>query len=141
MKKWIHAIYSENMVFFKIGKAYWEGVKKMILGGIVQCFLKIGVFFHIPWTNVIWHGFTKWRPRDSALFCFFCFSMDKIKASQIENWQLLFPTNPPLFLLHFLGLDFFFHLLDNSLIIFPICEVLDKFGKCFSHLWGFAIFW
>ena len=78
---------------------------------------------------------------DSALFCFFCFSMDKIKASQLENWELLFPTHPPLFFLHFIGLAFFFHLLDKSLMIFPICEVLDIFGKCFSHLWGFAIFW
>ena len=48
MKKWIHAIYSENRVFFLIGKAYWEGVKKMILGGIFQYFFKIGVFFHMP---------------------------------------------------------------------------------------------
>ena len=33
---------------FKIGKAYWEGVTKMILGGIFQYFLKIGVLFHMP---------------------------------------------------------------------------------------------
>ena len=32
MKKWIHAIYSENRVLFKIWKAYWEGVKKNDFG-------------------------------------------------------------------------------------------------------------
>ena len=59
MKKCIHAIYSENMGFFLIGKEYWEGVKKTILGGIFQYFLKLGVLFHMPRTNVIWHSFTK----------------------------------------------------------------------------------
>ena len=32
MEKWIHAIYSESRVFFKIGKAYSEGVKKHDFG-------------------------------------------------------------------------------------------------------------
>ena len=80
---------------------------------------------------------------DSTLFCFFCFfcfSMDKIKASQLGNWELLFPTHPPLVFLHFLGLACYFHLLDNSLMLFPTREVLDRFIKCFIHLWGFAIF-
>ena len=35
----------------------------MILGGIFQYLLKSGVLFHMPGTNVLWHGFTKWRPR------------------------------------------------------------------------------
>ena len=26
----------------------------------------LGVFFNIPWTKELWHGFTKWRPRDPA---------------------------------------------------------------------------
>ena len=25
-------------------------------------------------------------------------------------------------------------------MVHPICEFLDRFGKCFSHLWGFIIF-
>ena len=42
----------------------WEGIlgggyKKTILGGIFQYFLKIGVLFHMPQTNVLCHGFTK----------------------------------------------------------------------------------
>ena len=45
--------------FFKFGKAYWEGVKKMISAGIFQYLLKLGVLFHTQQTNVIWHGFTK----------------------------------------------------------------------------------
>ena len=80
---------------------------------------------------------------DFALFCFFyfsCISMDKIKASQLGNWGLLFRTHPPLVFLHFLGLAFFFHLLDKSLMIFSTHEVLDRFGKWFSHLWGFLYF-
>ena len=64
--------------------------------------------------------------------------MDKIKASQLGNWELLFPTHPPLFFLHFLGLACYFHLLDNSLMLFPTREVLDRFSKCFIHLWGFC---
>ena len=83
------------------------------------------------------HDFTA----NSALFSFLWFSyfsMDKIKASQLGNWELLFPTHPPLFFLHFLGLAFYFHLLDKSLILFPTCEVLDRFSKCFIHLWGFC---
>ena len=48
MKKWIHTIYSENRFFLKIGNAYWEGVKKTILGGIFQYLLKLGLFFHMP---------------------------------------------------------------------------------------------
>ena len=69
---------------------------------------------------------------------FSCFSMDKIKASQLGNLELLFPTHPPLVFLHFLGLTCYFHLLDNSLMFFPTCEVLDRFSKCFIHLWGFC---
>ena len=25
--------------------------------------MKLGVLFNIPWTKVLWHGFTKWKPR------------------------------------------------------------------------------
>ena len=42
--------------------------------------------------------------------------------------------------LHIPVLKCFSITLDNSLIIFLICEVLDWFGKCFSHLWAFIIF-
>ena len=68
MKKLIHAIYSENRGFLKLGRHIGRGFKKMILGGIFQYFLKIGVLFHMPRTNVLWHGFTKWRPRASFSF-------------------------------------------------------------------------
>ena len=43
-------------------------------------------------------------------------------------------------ILHFLGLACFFHLLENSLMLFPIREVIDIFGKWFSHLWGLLYF-
>ena len=62
--------------------------------------------------------------------------MDKIKSSQLENWELLFPTHPPLVFLHFPRLACYFHLLDNLLMLFPTHEVLDRFGKCFSHQMG-----
>ena len=58
-EKRIHAIHSENRGFFKLGKHIGRGLKKMILGVIFQYFLKIGVLFHMPRTNVLWHGFTK----------------------------------------------------------------------------------
>ena len=80
---------------------------------------------------------------DSTLFCFFCFSyfsMDKIKASKLGNWKLLFPTHPPLVFIHFLGLAYYFHLLDNSLMLLPTREVLDRFSKCFIHLWCLLYF-
>ena len=41
MKKWIHTIYSENMFFLKIGKAYWEGVKKTKFGRYFPIFVEI----------------------------------------------------------------------------------------------------
>ena len=74
----------------------------------------------------------------SAFSAFSCFSMDKIKASQLGNCELLFPTHPPLVFLHFLVLACYFHILDNSLMLFPTHEVLDRFSKCFIHLWGFC---
>ena len=52
----------------------------------------------------------------------------------------MFPTHPPLFSLHILGLACFSIIHDNSLMILLIREVLDWFGKCFSPLWGFIIF-
>ena len=78
--------------------------------------------------------------RFSTFSSFSYFSMDKIKASQLGNWELLFPTHPPIIFLHFIGLEFYFHLLDKSLMIFPTREVLDRFSKCFIHLWGFLYF-
>ena len=71
----------------------------------------------------------------SAFSALSCFSMDKIKASQLGNWVLLFPTHPPLV---FSPLAYYFHLLDNSLMLFPTREVLDRFSKCFIHLCGFC---
>ena len=59
MKKWIHAIYSENKIFFKLGRHIGRGLQKTILGGIFQYLLKLGVLFHMPQMNVIWNGFTK----------------------------------------------------------------------------------
>ena len=49
--------------------------------------------------------------------------------------MLLLPTHPSWLFPHFLGLACFFHFLENSLMLFPICEVLDIFWKCFSHLY------
>ena len=92
---------------------------------------------YLGWARISIQDFTA----DSSFSAFSCFSMDKIKSSQLGNWELLFPTHPPLFFLHFIGLSCYFHLLDNSLMIFPTREVLDRFSKCFIHLWGFAIFW
>ena len=51
MKKWIHAIHSENRGFLKLGRHIGRGLRKMILRGIFQYFLKIGVLFHMPQTN------------------------------------------------------------------------------------------
>ena len=59
MKKWIHAIYSENSDFLKLARHIGRGLKKMILGGIFQYFLKIGLLFHMPQVNMLWNGFTK----------------------------------------------------------------------------------
>ena len=75
---------------------------------------------------------------NSALFCFFCFSMDKVKLVKLGNWVLFFPTCPSWLFLHFLGLACYFHILDNSLMLFPTREVLDRFSKCFIHVWGFC---
>ena len=50
------------------------------------------------------------------------------------------PTHPPWFSLHFPRLACLSITLDNSLMLLLICEVLDWFGKWFSHLWGFIIF-
>ena len=58
-------------------------------------------------------------PTDSSLFYFSFFSMDKVKLVKLGNLVLLLPTHPSLLLLHFIGLACFFHLLDNSLMIFP----------------------
>ena len=58
--------------------------------------------------------------------------MDKVKLVKLGNWVLLFPTHPSWIFLHFLGLACFFHILDNSLMIFPICEVLDRFGSALA---------
>ena len=49
-------------------------------------------------------------------------------------------THPPWLSLRILGLTCFSITLDNSLMILLICEVLDWFGICFSHLWWFIIF-
>ena len=54
--------YSENKGFLKLGRHIGRGLKKPILGGIFQYFLKLGILFHMPRMNVLWHGFTKWRP-------------------------------------------------------------------------------
>ena len=63
MKKYMNKICSEIRFFFlKFWKAYWEGVKKMILARIFQYLLKFGVSFHTPQMNMIWHGFTKKDP-------------------------------------------------------------------------------
>ena len=40
MKKWIHAIYSENRGFFKLGSHIGRGLKKMIWEVFSNIFLK-----------------------------------------------------------------------------------------------------
>ena len=66
--------------------------------------------------------------------------MDKIKASQLGNWELLFPTHPPLVFLHFLGLSCYFHLLDKSLMLFPTREVLIDLASALSTYGGLLYF-
>ena len=60
----------------------------MILGGIFQYFLKIGVLFHMPRTNFLWHGFTKWRDRAdlityNLLFSKLCYRKWFIEATEL----------------------------------------------------------
>ena len=43
-----------------------RGLQKIILGGIFQYFLKIGVMFHIPRMNVLWHGSLSEDPMTTA---------------------------------------------------------------------------
>ena len=64
--------------------------------------------------------------------------MDKIKASQLGNWELLFPTHTPLVFLHFLGLACFFHLLDNSL--FQLVRSLIDLGSALATYGGLLYF-
>ena len=91
------------------------------------------LFLILGWSRISIQDFTA----DSD---FSCFSMDKIKASQLGNWEILFPIHPPLFFLHFIGLACYLHLLDKSLMLFPTREVLDRFGKCFlPHMGVFYI--
>ena len=79
--------------------------------------------------------------------------MDKIKASQLGNWDLLFPTHPPLVFLHFLGLalfsisltthSFFFQLvsslidLGSALATYGVCYILVS--QPFWALWVVSI--
>ena len=38
------------------------GLNKIIFVSNYQYLVKLGVFFNIPRTKALWHGFTKWRP-------------------------------------------------------------------------------
>ena len=76
----------------------------------------------------------------SAFFALSFFSMDKIKASQLGNWELLFPTHPPLVFLHFLGLGCYFHILDNSLMLFQLVRSLIDMVSSLATYGGLLYF-
>ena len=82
------------------------------------------------------HHFTA----DSALLCFFYFSMDKIKASQLGNWHLLFATHPPLFFIHFLGLSCFPILLTTHSWFFQLVRSLIDLGSALGTYAGLLYF-
>ena len=50
-KKWIHAIYSENRVFEKLGRHIGRGLKKTIFGGIM--FRVPLIMFRVPPTMLM----------------------------------------------------------------------------------------
>ena len=66
--------------------------------------------------------------------------MDKVKLVKLGNWVPLLPTHPLWLSLHFLALTCFFISLDNSLILLPICEVLDRFGSALATYGGLLYF-
>ena len=74
------------------------------------------------------------------LDCIFYFSVDKGKSIQLGDCYILWQTHPPWFSLHVPWLVIFSFTHHTSLMIYPIHDLLDWFGKCFSHLWGFIIF-
>ena len=81
----------------------------------------------------------------AALYYRFCFILLYpaflwIKLFLLGNWVLLFPTHPSWISFHFIGLACFSISLEKSLMLLLIREVLEWFGKWFSHLWGFIIF-
>ena len=76
-----------------------------------------------------------------CFFCFSCFSMDKIKASQLRNWELLFPTHSPLVFLHFLGLACFFSIsLTNHSCFFQLVRSLIDLGSALATYGGLLYF-
>ena len=80
---------------------------------------------------------------DFALFYFFffsCFSMDKIKASQLGNWHLLFPTHPPLVFIHFLRLAFFSISLTTHSCFFQLVRSLIDLVSALATYGGLLYF-
>ena len=76
------------------------------------------LFLILGWSRISIQDLTT----DSAFSYFF---MDKIKSSQLGNWELLFPTHPPLVFRHFLGLACYFHILDNSCFFLLVRSLID----------------
>ena len=107
------------------------------------------LFLILGWSRISIQDFTA----DSAFSAFSCFSMDTIKSSELGNWELLFPTHPPLVFLHFLGLACYFHLLTTHSCFFQLvrslidlASALSTYGVCYilvSHpfwaLWVVSI--
>ena len=62
--------------------------------------------------------------------------MDNIKASQLGNWELLFPTHPPLFFLHFLGLACFSISLTTHSFFFQLVRSLIYLGSALATYGG-----
>ena len=55
------------MFFFNWKYVLGGGINKIICVNNYQCLVKLWVFFKIPWTKALWHGFTKWRPRGDPI--------------------------------------------------------------------------
>ena len=74
------------------------------------------------------------------IFLYSIFSMDKIKGSQLGNWDLLFPTHPPLIFIHFLGLTFFSISLTTHSCFYQIVRSLIDLGSALATYGGFLYF-
>ena len=66
--------------------------------------------------------------------------MDKIKASQLGNWELLFPTHTPLVFLHFLGLSCFSISLTTHSCFFQLVRSLIYLGSALATYGGLLYF-
>ena len=66
--------------------------------------------------------------------------MDNIKASQLGNCELLFPTHPPLIFVHFLGLAFFSISLTTHTCFSQLVRSLIDLGSALATYGGLLYF-